>query len=958
LHYYDLRTYLDLGSLELDRLKIVGVPVSYRAFLPVSWDAKVLQGQEVDTPAQLLNVSALSADKLEVTQGDLVAAGEDSGLAAYEAVSSKLSSAIRNLSYSEPQIPHAESHYQAPSIKLFLSLLYYQTNSAVDAENRDRIGLLLDKLALIAVMGFLMDRDVLKRCIAGAGDGAEVTLATFDDRMREELSNVSLITINRRGLLEPHDRCQLQISLDRWGPLFALGRGWHGEEQFLLPIDALEEISRENLERQFNWFLEDDESAAAWKTLSGLVDAVNAGNGASSQRRSDYGFFYPLIDKFLDQQLQEGFPGSPGSQSLNIYKLRFRPRLPQTPVVEEIDTRATVWAAEANALSTEFYLAEHRVKLAKAQLGAASEPGATITPTKLEAIAEELREANRALFAVRSNLEVLKDELGHSGFTLDRSQPGEAADGDFGIHQTHRTRTLVVPRERSWYSWQTTVYLRIGPFRIRRAVTRGRFEWYEHQRFVDRIEKRPISIEWRPIEDYLAQKIPEAAYDSADGSGSVKERLKIALRFKDGEDEAQLINGRKDVRILELTDSGYRDQNGVSLERILEGAEDELQRARLLLLLPIEERRSNGTNARVGYRALHNPVATRRSYQRPSVFLVETYRHELRQLPGNWLGPLSHVVSLFPGERRTLTLEAQSRYASELIQEQSASQSVAVERKLNVSSQVRRDLEKTEENGKKKQWNAKASGGVNLGFAKFGGGAGGGGESYKSQKTFSKIINDRVSESLQRTSSSNEVQFATSSSTSVTSSSSSQQVIEVENVNKGRVVNHKYFQVQARYQSSIALAKIKVVVEYGEEILPGLGVAHTNVYELDELDQLFPEMFEKERQAAISAVRQAVDKRAQEAEYQLQDGGLNAPVELEKREWYVNSGFYFVDSQVSPSPSTEPYVENAREAEVQERKARADKLAAEAEAIRQGKLVLPDQVGRLSLDVDSAAGKE
>ena len=962
LHYYDLRVHLDLGSLELDRLKAVCVPVNYRALLPVSWDAKQLLGKPIDAPADILGVQALSAANLEVKTSDLVAAGDDSGQEAYEAVATMLNSKLRSASYSDGPIAAADSYYQAPAVKLFICLLHYQTNAVVDAEYRDRIGLVLDKLALLALMSLLLDKEVVGRGLAGAGDGAAVSLATFDQRLKEELDGISLMGLNRRELLDPHPNAQLQIALDSWGALFALGRDWNGEEQFLLPIDALEEICRENLERQFDWHLADEELSAAWKDVASLVEAHNAGKHGGAQRRADYGFFYPLIDSYIDQQVQQGFGSESDSQQLNIYKLRFRPWLPQTPVVEEVDARPMLWAAEANAISIEFYLAEHRVKHAKRQLEASLTVEASTTPLQLETIGEQLRDANRALFEVRRKLEVLKDEVGESGFKLRLFKPKEGPPGDFGIFQTHIIHTLVISHHLRWHSWLARVYFRVGPFRFRRVVQRGRFEWYERRRVVKKIQDRTINIEWRPIEDYLARSIPEDTYASHDNTTRNQDRLKASLRnkgwAKEGDAEEALVNGRKDVRVLELTDSGYRDQNGVSLERILLEAEDAAQRARLLLFIPIEERRSDGTNALVGYRAVHNPVATRRSYMRPRVFVIETYQHELRQIPGNWLGPLSHVVSLFPGERRTLTLEAQRRYATELTQERRASQSTELERKLNVSAQVRQDLEKTEEDGKKQQWNVKASGGFNLGFASFGGGGGGGGDSYKTQKAFSKTINDRVSESLQRTSSSNEVQFATSSKTSMTSTTSSQQVIEIENVNKGRVVNHKYFQVQARYRSSIALSSIKVVVEYGEEVLPGLGIAQTDIYELDDLERMFPKMLEAERQAAIKAVRQAVAERAVEAGYELKEGKLSTPMEMEKREWFVNSGSYFVDSQVSPSPSTEPYVENAREAEIEERKARADKLAGEAEAIRQGKLVLPGQVGRLSLDVEPARGEE
>ena len=238
------------------------------------------------------------------------------------------------------------------------------------------------------------------------------------------------------------------------------------------------------------------------------------------------------------------------------------------------------------------------------------------------------------------------------------------------------------------------------------------------------------------------------------------------------------------------------------------------------------------------------------------------------------------------------------------------------------------------------------------------------GDSYKSQKTVSKQINDQVSETMQRVSESNEVQFATSSKTSVSSSSSSEQIIEIENVNRGRSVNHKYFQVLARYRSRVALRGIRVVVEYDEDFLPGLEVARTEVFSLDELDNLFPEIRPEERDRAIAAVRAAIQDRLEETSAQTDSGDLSTPdnaltsglepIELSREEWFINTGAYFVDTEVSPSTAVEPYVREAREAEVKRQLGIAGRHDAEAEALRAGKTVLPLEVGRLDVSLGAS----
>jgi hypothetical protein len=52
---------------------------------------------------------------------------------------------------------------------------------------------------------------------------------------------------------------------------------------------------------------------------------------------------------------------------------------------------------------------------------------------------------------------------------------------------------------------------------------------------------------------------------------------------------------------------------------------------------------------------------------------------------------------------------------------------------------------------------------------------------------------------------------------------------------------------------------------------------------------------------------------------------------LEPKEWHVNSGSYFVDMQVSHEPATEPYVEDARKAEIAKQEALTERIRMEGE---------------------------
>lgn len=976
--FVDVQVHLDLADAAPRNLKALGIPYDYAVFLPLSWDVPRREGKSIE-PEEYLRLKELApAAGVSSPASQLRAAGSDIAVEVYTSVREALDRGLRDGTViaptSELQPLQPNSELRISRLKLFLATLQYTRRAVLDADARDRLQLLLDKLLLLTLLSPLF-KALLKAFVPPAPPPD--TLVKLDDAI------VANFRAENPGLLDANDfissavtssEHDLVVPYEQWSMLFAHLKGWPaGQAQVLMPIGFLEDLTRKTLDDAFRQ-LTSDPAAKDWSKVAPLVEAdrtrIQAQEPWAVPRRRDYGFFYQAIDKLWPTLL-----ASDPRQDLNVYKLRYRGQgqSPALPFVQEIDMRPTFWAREASTLSLELALAQRQRTLALERLNnlkAADFPKGPESAQELEAAAHDARVSNRVLADVRRRIELLRGEVTDAGFKLDdaKGDPLLASKELQVLREYWTTREIRINRSavRTWNeTYVERVRIKLGPITIgHRPVYRTRtrsetYNWVEvvQQRYLD---TQVATQGARPLADYMDKVVDPGIFNILGPNGrpdttataAYKKVVAESVRLPDPAKVDQMRNRDKDVRILSLHATGYRDQYGVSLEKLLAEAEDESRRARLLLLLPMHERRLDGATELVKYVAVHNPVAPRSTYVEPRVFLVETYKHTLTQQPGHWMGALSHTVCLFPGELRRVKLVSETRLVTHQRQENRVAQRSVVEQKTSARQQVRNELMDMRRNGKQSNWNANASGGVNLGFVSFGGGGGGGQQWTSSNETMSKQLMDRVGESLQAVSSSNEVQVASLSETSLTQASSSEQLVEFHNVNQGRSVTHKFFQVLHRFEARVALHDLRVVVEYGEQLIPGFDVFRTEVFKLDQLHQAFPELLPDERARALERMRKLIIERLEANGVKLkpQDGTLLfEPQELERRNWFVNSGACFVDTEVATQPATEPYVEEARKAEIAQQLARAERLKREGDALLRGTLVLPAEVDRMQV---------
>lgn len=977
---FDVRLILDLGREAIRHKKDFVLPVELECFLPYGFDVLSNDNQDSKNIHNLLGIeeqlSVTDKKKQEDFKKDVLIIGNSKAVNVYPSVAKILNRSnlidFKDKSYISRESYKKDDEILLFPLKLMLATITYEQLTVEDTDEKELMDLLLDKITLAALLPYFADDafwpGILKE------DGTSKSYTELKAQMLQKLEEKNpLSNYIHSSMLEEKYAIKLNKN-NYWQSLvnYTLDRE-DDHAKILFPIDLLDEILTDHLQTVFLQLKKDKDGDKQF--IAGIESLEKLGLPAGI--RTDYGFFYPVIDEFLKKQnVRSG---------LQLLKQKYNAKDISgfLPFVEEIDLRPINWAKEAMQVTTEMNIAAQKYRWAKEgfkRVGPQPDQSLKDLPS-MEQVSNEFRKASSEWFMAKSRYEHLKNRVGKEGIELtlqeQASADGVKIDQFFTLTRKRLEAKNVILQRRHLEKWTENYTVRRckrsffskrcwNEYRSR-EVSRWR-TWYDTVVQYYNVNK-PINIDYDPIGSYLEMNINTNAVGNIDEA----KKLGKALHLSDeqvsnisetgtsgGRSEyGGLLNSHKEVHIFDFIDGEYRDQNGIPLSILLRELENFtsdglgiIPGQKKLFIIPQLIKTVTGETLVEKYLAVHNPLGGRRTNLAPNLFIVETYRQTIQQVPGHWLGKLSHTTCLFPGEARTLKMVTESRYESNLSQNSTSKKVNSFRQKEDVRDQVRNELERENKSSETKNWAVSASGGASWGAGSAKASASASGSKTNSSSHLAKSLNDKVSKALNDISSNNEVQFVTTSTEKKSVSSTSESVVELKNVNQGRSINYKFFQILHKYVSKVVLEDLKVVVEYGHEIIPGLDVVQTKVYHLAELEEMLPELIEEERQSVKKQLLALIQKRYQ---HSLISGPENNFIDIDRdkaiteEETLVNSGSFYLDNEVSQLPATEEYVELVRAAELEKFKAECLKIQSESTAISGGKVLFPKEVNSLNL---------
>ena len=321
-----------------------------------------------------------------------------------------------------------------------------------------------------------------------------------------------------------------------------------------------------------------------------------------------------------------------------------------------------------------------------------------------------------------------------------------------------------------------------------------------------------------------------------------------------------------DVRYYAHINNEYIDQYGLSLfEHIKQFKTIEDHKTQSILHLPYPQDGENDDFYK-RYLIIYNPVFSGVRLHPPSVFFQEKFTLNA-QWSGISLGEMSHSISLFPGEQRTITLTTVKKRTENINQSSSIEnkQTTSKERnlaskqsdnfltKLSDSVDTNRALTKSLSNTSNYESNHEVGFDMGIGdFLKFDitGKTGAKGNIENSRTTSLSSVRKRTSNIMRQVSTevsvNNKLSFQTSSSASESKQhnyktedlETTKTNMNLANNNSGKTINYNFFQLRNNYSALLFADNLKILFDSGIELIPGTELTLSKSYNINDYQNI------------------------------------------------------------------------------------------------------------------------
>ncbi len=950
-----------------------GIPIPYKVFLSPYFDVKP-EGYKTALTTLLKDVNL--KDQKHV---DLRVPGIQSGMEIYEDLSSVFASEFYSLYSAESDEEHLKTKGSTKILihpfKLALYLSQYADDMYNNFEIIDVLNEFIDKLILIGILPYIFDNlTYYLKIDPSDGKMKQPNATKFLETIADDLKKKSENLLKLPAFFE--DKCYLEITKSEFKKLLTKGGKYNNEEQIFIGINDIDDILSKQLTNKYERLKNENEKnkekpeiklVSSWpdekvivrryfKTKQELYSLqIKSERVERSVRKekidiSSHHWLYKSA-RILSQSFIRGL-------SLNTLEFDNEGFMPPPTITDDIDLRPQVWAKTAFNLAADKFVFRKRTEVAQEIIKKAE------SLEVIYDIDENYRNDWKAYGDILSRIDALRTEVGEYGYEIDLNNADKEDKTKLGIFRTTsyryqqnvtRYRTIVRHHRRRTRSLFGT--------KTRRWTTRHRVPY---QTTITKTAQRqtPISLEWDPIKTYLNQSVDPSTYTIIDSDGvinsdktnSSKTALIDNLKKLKGNTELtieNLKNRDKDLRIFSIANNQMLDQYGNDLSSVMQETENNIMRSAMLLLLPVVEVDESGTSNITSYKAIHNPVGFRNSYSIPSVVIHEEIEQMISEETNYYLGPLAHTETLLPGEKRYLNVKTES--IKTINSSKSISQTTEQKSKSTSSlqDQARKEVTDIVRKSQQTSWSISAKGSGNFGFAKVGGSASTSGSNSKSSENTINILNDRISKVMSEASQRNELIINTNTTESNQLIEVQEKKIEIENFNTGRSVTHRFHQVMRKYSSKSKIKNLQILITYDEEFIAGYGYRRAELIPINELNSILPDMLESQRSKFIKTLQSKIEEKYSQIktvnnELIFPENGIALP----ENQWYVNSGSFIIETDLAKEEILEKYVTDMRNVQIEKINAEKELYSSKAQAIKDGKTVLPMKTDSFNLSTN------
>lgn len=444
--------------------------------------------------------------------------------------------------------------------------------------------------------------------------------------------------------------------------------------------------------------------------------------------------------------------------------------------------------------------------------------------------------------------------------------------------------------------------------------------------------------------------------------------------------------GGRSCHVLDLSENGYVDENGIALSTILDqGRLDESFRRNLVLFMPVYEQSLVEGWVKTKMLVVQAPRPGLTWARLPRLLIEEHYSYRTEWV-GTEVGEVVASLNLAPGETRKISVTRSFSYSSSRNSSVSSVLDITTSASDDFASNLEQEARREQSENRATTWNVKAQGAKGPFKAE----AGATGASSRTSSEFAREFESLARKSARTMTQNSKVEVKTEQSESIAITTADESIGEIKNINAGRTMNLLFNRLYNVYSGGIFLEDIRLIYISPAEVFKGSGLFEPMTYRL--VDATVPAARIGDALSAMSAVApekrvklqeiietalwdevrseasEVVRPEAQQTRLLLpqdrplelaaapsdgskakqksedrkgeKDSRLGEAERLSLRDspvlphvLRVPANAVYLDVMLGVGEATEPYSEEIRHAEIDERRARTARLQAEAAAI-------------------------
>ena len=419
------------------------------------------------------------------------------------------------------------------------------------------------------------------------------------------------------------------------------------------------------------------------------------------------------------------------------------------------------------------------------------------------------------------------------------------------------------------------------------------------------------------------------------------------------------------VHVFENSNSSSYSDSGILLSEIMQDCENsDKVRVNTVIVIKDYSYVDNAKKSVIGATFYFHPVKAIIPSKLPTVGIRESLDYRM-SWTGLEIGKLIDSICLAPGETKTISISNKfSTLNSSTTSNKTFNEISSVDTKENLTefeNLVTSELERSKESS--------SSISANASFGGYGGASGDSKQSSRETlKDFTKNLNKSSAKASNTLNKRASVEISSTSTTSVENSSSTTRNSTISNINQGKSLNLNYHQLNNRYTSRVYLDNLRLEVSSSLELIEGSGIYDKFLTKLSSIEQILalikifiPHFKAGDKNENLIVIIRAIIQNLNEyldIPLSVEDGELkklttqNSLKIIKVQEEFVNkfsndsnfseilqdykrlilsinfdelyfneittildSGSYYLDSQVGVNPATESYSEKMRELE-------------------------------------------